>query len=141
MAAPLGSIFRGPALGPSDSSLHKSDTSPAPLLHICPHHLPVLLFSSNLCYLSASCFFFYQSSTSSPHHPKSPDKPTAAALYSPPSPPLPLLYSCWQRHVSPISRALVSLLSFLAGILFTSVPLITGRASLDLTDVAIIRGD
>lgn len=123
MAAPLGSILRGSTTQPltqvciNQAPRTRLLTPPPPLLcitstlHIFPHHLPVLLFSSHLRCLSASCFFFYQASTSSPHHPKSPDKPTSAALYSPPSPPLSLLYSGWQRRVRPISRALLSLLS------------------------------
>lgn len=82
-----------------------------------------------------------------PPSPKSLDKltPTSPALYSPRSPPPPLsvlffFFAYPPSTVTQINRALSSPLAFLARILFTSVPLITGRASLDLTDVAIIQG-
>lgn len=121
MAAPLGFILRGPPLGPSDSSLHKSDTSPVP-----PSSTFIPITFLFYCFPQTSVtslhpVFFYQSSTSSPHHPKSPDKPTSAALYSPPSPPLslpvqqstplsPLLFSrdivyiCPANHRQSLSR-------------------------------------
>lgn len=53
------------------------------------------------------------------------------------------LYLCFTYPSSTVLRRSTKRspsLSFLARILFTSVPLITGRASLDLTDVAIIQG-
>lgn len=53
------------------------------------------------------------------------------------------LYLCFTYPSSTVLRRSTKhspLLSFLARILFTSVLLITGRASLDLTDVAIIQG-
>lgn len=100
-------------------------------------------FQSSFCLFS---FFFRQSSTSlspptpHPHPSKSLDEltPTLPTLYSPHSPPLSLRCLSFQCCYPDQPRTLLS--SFLARILFTSVLLITGRASPDPTDVAIIQG-